>query len=99
VDRIWPRGISKKSLQLDEWQKKLAPSSQLRKWFDHDPDKWDEFKQRYFDELDKQPEAVSKLVEKAGEGDLILVYSAKETRYNNAAALREYLDRQLDGSH
>jgi uncharacterized protein YeaO (DUF488 family) len=92
VDRIWPRGISKKSLQLDAWLKNLAPSSQLRQWFAHDPTKWDEFKRRYFEELDKQPDAVSKLLEMAEEGDLILVYATKEARYNNATALQEYLN-------
>jgi len=99
VDRIWPRGVSRKTLRLDAWLKRLAPSSELRRWFAHDPAKWDEFKQRYFAELDKQPEAVARLIEKAGEGDLILIYSARETRYNNASALREYLDERLHGSY
>ena len=93
VDRIWPRGTSKDALQLDGWLKDLAPSSTLRKWFGHDPAKWEAFRDRYFRELDERPEALEALREKCHQGTVTLVFGAKDTRHNNAVALKAYLER------
>lgn len=91
VDRLWPRGVSKEDARLDDWLKELAPSDELRRWFDHDPDKWDEFKRRYFDELD-QNEAASALLQRLEDNEAItLLYAAKDEKHNNAVALREWL--------
>jgi len=94
VDRLWPRGVSKEDARLDDWMKDVAPSDELRKWFGHDPEKWDEFRKRYFAELDADPEAVAKLAEKAKEGTVTLVYAAKDEEHNNAVALKEYLEKR-----
>ena len=91
VDRLWPRGIAKDDLQIDAWLKDLAPSTQLRKWFAHDPAKWDEFRKRYARELEQRSEALEELVEKARAGHVTLVFSAKDTEHNNAVALKDYL--------
>ena len=96
VDRVWPRGIAKDDLQIDAWLKDLAPSTGLRKWFGHDPTKWDEFKKRYARELEQRPEALEGLVEKARAGHVTLVFGAKDTEHNNAVALREHLERRLN---
>jgi uncharacterized protein YeaO (DUF488 family) len=94
VDRIWPRGLSKADLKIDRWLKTIAPSTELRRWFGHDPDKWEEFKRRYFQELKSHGEELEPLREKARHGSLTLVFSAKDERCNNAVALREYLQRR-----
>jgi uncharacterized protein YeaO (DUF488 family) len=96
VDRVWPRGVSKEDAELDEWMKEIAPTGELRKWFGHDPDEWDEFKKRYFDELDDREEPVKKLLAMAGEKTLTLVYGAKDEEHNNAVALKEYLEEKAD---
>lgn len=93
VDRVWPRGVSKDELRLDDWLKDMAPSTELRKWFDHDPAKWDAFKDRYSRELDEQPEAVERLLARGHKRTLTLVFGAKDTQHNNAVALKEYLER------
>jgi uncharacterized protein YeaO (DUF488 family) len=92
VDRIWPRGLRKEQLRIDDWMKEIAPSTELRKWFGHEPAKWKEFRRRYFAELSDRPELVGRLVEVARSGPLTLVYSAKDEEHNNAVALREYLE-------
>jgi uncharacterized protein YeaO (DUF488 family) len=92
VDRLWPRGVSKSSAQIDVWLKEIAPSAALRKWFGHDPSKWSEFRKRYVRELARQPEAVAQLERAAGQGTVTLVYGAKDERHNNAVALKEYLE-------
>jgi uncharacterized protein YeaO (DUF488 family) len=94
VDRVWPRGIAKDHLRIDAWLKDLAPSTELRKWFGHDPAKWDEFKKRYARELEQRSEALEELVEKARAGHVTLVFSAKDTQHNNAVALKEHLERR-----
>ena len=92
VERLWPRGIAKADLALDEWLKDVAPSTELRKWFGHDPDKWDEFRRRYFHELDSRPEAWKPILSAARRGGTVtLVYSSHDTQHNNAVALRDYL--------
>lgn len=95
VDRLWPRGVKKEDLKLDEWVKEVAPSDDLRRWFGHRPEKWDAFQQRYFAELDDKPEAWQPILQTAREGDITLVYSARETEHNNAVALKVYLEKQL----
>ena len=96
VDRIWPRGISKAQARLQGWQREVAPSTTLRKWFAHDPERWDDFRQRYFKELDARPQAVAPLLAASREGRLTLVYAARDETHNNAVALREYLLRVAD---
>ena len=91
VDRLWPRGISKEKASWDEWLKNVAPSTALRQWFAHDPAKWDAFRRKYDEELDGNKEAVSHLLQLARKGKLTLLYSARNTEHNEAAALRDYL--------
>ena len=95
VDRLWPRGLSKESAKIDLWLKSAAPSDELRKWYQHDLPKWPEFKKRYFVELDANRDAVNELVGHLKVGKVSFLYSAKETQYNNAAALKEYIDKIL----
>lgn len=94
VDRLWPRGISKTDPRVGLWLKDVAPSSDLRKWFDHDPDKWDAFKARYFRELDAQPDAVQRLTDLIGQQRVTLVYGSRNTTINQAVALKQYLDQR-----
>ncbi len=91
VDRIWPRGVKKEKAAIDDWVKDIAPSSKLRKWFSHDPEKWPEFKKRYFKELDEKTELVQKIVEMAKDEPVTLIYSAKDPEHNNAVVLKEYV--------
>lgn len=93
VDRIWPRGLSKKAAKVDHWLKDIAPSTPLRKWFAHDPEKWGEFRKRYFKELKGNPDAVKQLRTLAQQGTVTLLFGAKDGKHNNAAALKEYLER------
>src|SRR4051794_7232211 len=90
VDRLWPRGIKKGTAQLDEWNKEVAPSAELRRWFNHDKDKFAEFRRRYLEELESSA-AAEKLKQKTGR--ITLLYSAKDTEHNQAAVLKEFLDR------
>ena len=94
VDRIWPRGVSKEDVKLDFWMKDVAPSNELRKWFAHDPDKWDEFKTRYLEELKDKKDLVAhlKTIEKFNK-TLTLIYSARDEKYNNAVVLMELLNK------
>lgn len=92
VDRLWPRGMKKEDAKVDLWLKEVAPSDGLRKWYGHDPEKWPEFRRRYFRELDRKEEEVSRLREGRHGRNVTLLYSAREERYNNAAALKEYLE-------
>ncbi len=94
VDHLWPRGVKKEAAAIDEWLKAIAPSTELRKWFGHDPEKWEEFKRRYFSELDENRETVAQLAKKAKTEKVTLVFSAKEERFNNAVALKEYLENR-----
>ena len=95
VDHLWPRGMRKADAALDRWIKEVAPSERLRKWFHHDPEKWEEFKSRYFLELDGNPEPLIELDKKARKGRLTLLYASKEERFNNAVALKEYLETRM----
>ncbi len=98
VDRIWPRGISKEKARIDDWQKELAPSTRLRKWFGHDPDRFDGFRTRYLKELNGHRDQLSELRRRAGEGRLTLVYAARDEEHNQAVVLREVLRRGLPKS-
>ena len=97
VDHLWPRGVRKDVAEIEEWMRDLSPSTALRTWFQHDPEKWQEFKKRYFEELKGKPEKVARLAERANGGAVTLVYATKETRYNNAIALKEYLEKSTKG--
>ncbi|MCL5743829.1 MAG: DUF488 domain-containing protein [Acidobacteria bacterium] len=91
VERLWPRGIKKTDLRLEAWLKDVAPSTELRRWFAHDPKKWTEFQKRYFAELDRHLEACEPIRSAARHGRVTLVYSSHDEEHNNAAALKEYL--------
>jgi len=95
VDRVWPRGMTKEQVHADYWLKDVAPSADLRKWFDHDRSKWGAFKSRYFLELDAKQEAIEWLFDASAKGRLTLLFSARETECNQAVALREYLLSRL----
>jgi len=92
VERLWPRGLSKEKARVDLWLKDAAPSTELRKWFNHETSKWEEFKKRYFAELDANPEVLKSILEMLGNETLTFVFASKEQTYNNSAALREYLE-------
>ena len=91
VDRVWPRGVTRDKLRADLWMKDAAPSTPLRKWFGHDPSRWNEFKNRYFSELDGKPQIVKQFFELSAKGRITLLFSARDTACNQAAALKEYL--------
>ncbi len=95
VDRLWPRGLKKSELKINRWFQTVAPSSELRKWFNHDPARWTEFKKRYFAQLREQEDELHNLLEQAGSGPLTLVYGARDEQHNHAEALREYLHRLI----
>ena len=93
VERLWPRGIKKESLQIENWLKDVGPTTELRKWFSHDPEKWDEFRRRYFAELQANPDAWKPILTAVRQGTVTLIYSSHDTEHNNAVALREFLKR------
>ncbi len=95
VERLWPRGMKKNELQMEAWLKDVAPSTELRHWFAHDPAKWDEFQKRYRAELKASPTAWQTILEAARHGDVTLLYSAHDTEHNNAIVLRAYLEHHL----
>jgi len=91
IDRLWPRGLKKQPSTTALWLKEISPSQELRRWFGHDPQKWTEFKRRYFRELDGNPEGVSQLIRQIDNGSVTLLFAAKDETHSNAAALKEYL--------
>jgi uncharacterized protein YeaO (DUF488 family) len=91
IDRLWPRGISRERAKLDDWEKELAPSSDLRQWFSHDPTRFEEFRRRYIDELRRERQRLSILRRRARNGTVTLVYSAHDTEHNDAVVLSEVL--------
>jgi uncharacterized protein YeaO (DUF488 family) len=93
VERLWPRGLKKASLQMDAWLKEAAPSGELRKWFAHDPAKWPAFRRRYFAELASRPEVWKPIRAAARRGNVTLLYSARDEKHNNALALKSFLSR------
>jgi uncharacterized protein YeaO (DUF488 family) len=99
VERLWPRGIRKEALLLDGWCKEAAPSYQLRKWFNHDPVKWEEFQRRYRSELKAKTETWKPLLAAAKTGAVILLFSAHDLEHNNALVLKTYLEEQCRRGH
>jgi uncharacterized protein YeaO (DUF488 family) len=95
IDRLWPRGVSRKRADLDEWDQELAPSSELRQWFGHEPSRFEEFRRRYEDELRHKRSRIAELRDRARKGTLTLVYSARDTEHNDAVVLGEVLRRGL----
>lgn len=95
VERLWPRGVKKASLPLNGWLKDVAPSTELRKWFGHDPAKWKEFQHRYRAELQHNPQSWTPLLEAARKGTITLVYSSRDAEHNNAVVLKEFLESHL----
>lgn len=101
IDRLWPRGISKEKAQLDQWAKEIAPLTELRKWFNHDPEKFDEFKQRYLAEINENPaiaDFLKLLEETLVTKDVVLLYGAKDQQDNQATVLLAFLQTKLDGA-
>ncbi|MGZ4710780.1 MAG: DUF488 domain-containing protein [Acidimicrobiales bacterium] len=92
VDRLWPRGTRRADAQLDEWCRDLAPSNELRRWFGHDPRRWDEFQRRYRAELTEHRDAVDRLAERADKHRVTLVYGARDPEHNNAVVLRDVIE-------
>jgi uncharacterized protein YeaO (DUF488 family) len=95
VERLWPRGVRKQDLSVDGWQKDVGPSDRLRKWFGHDPARWDKFREKYFSELDARPEAWEPIRKSAEHQTVTLVYSSRDTEHNNAVALKQYLEQRM----
>lgn len=95
VDRLWPRGLTKEKAKIDLWLKDIAPSDALRKWYHHDPEKWLEFKRRYFSELKDKKESLDLIENKAKKGTVTLLFGSKEERFNNAQALKEYFQKKM----
>ena len=95
IDRLWPRGVSRDRAKLDDWEKDLAPTKELRQWFAHEPERFDEFRRRYIDELRGQRPRLTSLRRRAREGTLTLVYAAHDTEHNDAVVLAELLRRGM----
>ena len=91
VDRLWPRGLTKEKANIDLWLKDVAPSTELRKWFSHDIEKWEEFKRRYLDELNENKESVAILKEQLNKGNVTLIFGARDELHNEAIVLKELL--------
>ena len=91
VDRLWPRGVSKQKASLDRWMKEIAPSTELRKWFAHDPERWEQFRRRYAEEICKHPDLLAELRSLARHHKVTLVYSAHDEAHNDAVVLRDVL--------
>ena len=98
IDRLWPRGVSRERARLDEWDKGLSPSTELRRWFGHDPTRFEEFRRRYIDELRQHRARLAELRRRAREGTLTLVFSAADTEHNDAVVLADVLRRGLPRS-
>jgi uncharacterized protein YeaO (DUF488 family) len=93
VDRVWPRGLTKKEARIDDWLKEIAPSARLRKWFGHDRARWTEFKKRYGAELKAQREELEQLAQSARKRRITLLFGAKDIAHNNAVALKEQIEK------
>lgn len=94
VDRLWPRGLTKEQAKVDLWLKEIAPSTELRKWFGHDPDKWKRFRGRYETEISHKDDLINMLKRQAGEGTITLIYAARDERHNEALVLKQFLERE-----
>ena len=93
VDRLWPRGLTKKKASVDLWLKDIAPSTELRKWFAHDRDKWKKFRGRYQTEIRNNPDLIEVLKQKAREGTITLIYGARDQKHNEALVLKQFLEK------
>ena len=93
VERLWPRGLTKEAARIDLWARDAAPSSELRRWFAHEPSRWQGFRRRYFAELEHRPEALAEIRRRARAGPVTFVFASRETELNSAVALRDYLER------
>ena len=94
VDRLWPRGVKKEEAKLDEWLRDITPSNELRKWFSHDPNKWEEFQKRYAEEIAQKEELLDKLIQDAKGNNITLVYSSREEQFNNVAVLKTLIEEE-----
>lgn len=97
IERLWPRGKKKASLRLDAWLKEAGPSHELRKWFNHDPKKWNEFRRRYFHELNRSADTLKPILKTARRRRVTLLFSSHDMEHNNAVALKEYLEFKMRG--
>ena len=95
VDRLWPRGLTKEKAKVDVWLKEIAPSTELRKWFNHEPSKWPEFKKRYQAEMSNNTEVLSALKKHLANGKATIVYGAKDEEHNDAVVIKQYLDKRV----
>ena len=98
VDRLWPRGLTKKKACVDLWLKEIAPSTELRKWFAHDPDKWKKFRARYQTEIRNNHDLIKVLKQKAREGTITLIYGARDEKHNEALVLKQFLEKSERGA-
>jgi len=96
VDRLWPRGLSKEKAHVDLWLKEIAPSTELRKWFGHDPEKWRSFRRRYETEIRHNADLIKLLKQKVKEGTVTLVYGARDEKHNEALVLKQFLEREIE---
>jgi len=96
IMRLWPRGMKKTALRIDAWLKDVAPSTTLRRWFNHDPKKWGEFQRRYRRELNANPDALRPILNAAERGNVALVYSSHDAEHSNAVVLKEYVEEKLE---
>jgi uncharacterized protein YeaO (DUF488 family) len=94
VDRLWPRGLTKREARVGLWARDLAPSDELRRWYRHDPESWAEFQERYFGELDRNPDAIQELLSAIPHSAVTFLFSSRETEFNNAVALKNYLEKR-----
>ncbi len=97
VDRLWPRGVTKEAAHIDLWLKDIAPSAELRKWFNHEPARWREFEKRYAREVEQHPEALAELMARLRKGPVTLVFGARDEAHNNAVALKEFVESHGTG--
>lgn len=96
VDRLWPRGVRKSEAAIDLWVKEIAPTTELRKWFDHDPEKWDDFKELYEKELEAKKEQIIKMLGQVPDNRLTLIYSARDRNHNQAVVLKEFIQKNIN---
>jgi uncharacterized protein YeaO (DUF488 family) len=94
VERLWPRGVSKEAAAIDLWVKDIAPSTELRKWFHHDLTRWEQFRQRYIEELQEKEDSINLLKDQIAQGTVTFIYAASDQRRNSAIVLKEYLEKQ-----
>jgi uncharacterized protein YeaO (DUF488 family) len=94
VERLWPRGVTKKDAALDLWLKEVAPSAELRAWFAHDPAKWQQFRKRYWAELERNKDAVAELKQHVKKGTVTFIYAARDEEHNSAVVLKEFLEQE-----